>query len=718
MLDHSSGVFIKRHGRYRAVCLFWALGFIGLVPHVHSDQELTVVRYLELLRNPLRISVGLSGPALKSTIQTSRNQNRAEILLHRSRLCPDFKRYPNSFSSNLKSLIITESESMVRISLDFGANPLPKFKLHKSDQNLIVNFLPVRIDPAESVQDASVEVGSKKEPGKPHKTAVVSKQPRNLLPAKGSLDTRDGRMPKKVGPSVSQGKTARTVLPQDGPTRWESPAGSSCGLKMRTSYDSDYEAELDRNFGPHRIGQAECIEIESEKVCFFYDEIFLKYANPKDVIKTIDCIFNLYCPGTGQGGPGGGTEHINTRFIEQNMSPRMTIRDAKDKAKTLKPADDRGFDRIEELRLMPLPEFPRRPYESGVDVKSWRMLRDLDRKDPKLAKIIAHTMVWADEKKRVIFLKDTESRLNQIRRVIKSLDKPSLQVLIQSRIVRANKDWSRGLGIIWGGRNNQVGLVKDNAKSYWGFGGNQEGWATGDPGPSNRPTGRATEGIDIPSTFAVNLPVAVQNLSGLMGLGVQFGLLKPNYITELDFRLQFGESSGNVKIVASPEIQVMDGERATIKNGVVMTLKTSSPNWGTHTELVPVDLKLEVTPKVLFNNRIRMDVDIFDNVVDGNTTCGACDIVKLYLTREAHTTLVVGDGETCVLGGIIREADSHRKQGWPILMDLPVVGRLFSSNTKATVCDELMVFLTPTIARTGPGDTLPVDCGISKRSQP
>lgn len=162
----------------------------------------------------------------------------------------------------------------------------------------------------------------------------------------------------------------------------------------------------------------------------------------------------------------------------------------------------------------------------------------------------------------------------------------------------------------------------------------------------------------------------------------------------------------------------MDGERAIMKNGSVLTVKTSSPNWGTHTELVPVDLKLEVTPKVLFNKRIRMDVDIFDNDVNGLSICPDCQIVNLYLSREAHTTLVVGDGETCVLGGVIRETDSSRKDGWPFLMKIPIVGAFFRSSTAYRASDELLVFLTPTIVKSGLNDGHPTSHDMSQCATP
>lgn len=696
---YSGSVFLTRHGWQFVLCISCALFCCADRAESMSAQKYAEIASVELTRKPLMITLGLKGSSVSVTSKTPEKSNRVEISLQGARISPKLTDSFELPSGPLRKLTLKQEHDVAKVIADFGSRRPPQFTINKRADNIVVTFSLTQED------SKPFQVDSRKPDLHETHALLNSKKPNtSKIRSRSLLDSQDAKY-KKLGRSSDNtaGIPFREGDQDDqskrGKSDWKTPAGKSANCSSRQLSDHEYSGQMDRPFGLKRIGRAECIDIESEYVCFFYEEVFLRYANPKDVIKTIDCMFNMHCPGTGQGGQGGGTEHVATRFTEHNMSPRTVIRDGRDKAKTLKPTDDRGFDRIEELRLMPLPEFPRRPYETGVDTKSWRMLRDIDRKDPKLSKILAHSMVWADEQKRVVFLKDTEKRLSQIRKVINSLDRPSLQVLIQSRIVRANKDWSRGLGILWGGRNNQVGMVRDSANAYWGFGGNQEGYSAGTTGPSNRATGLTTSGVNIPSTFAVNLPVAVTNLSNLMGLGVQFGLLKPNYITELDFRLQLGESSGNAKVVARPEIQVMDGERAIIKNGSVMTLKTSSPNWGTHTELVPVDLKLEVTPKTLFNNRIRMDVDIFDNDVDGRTVCGNCEIVRLFFTREAHTTLVVGDGETCVLGGIIREGESSLKQGWPLLMKIPVVGRLFSSVSKATKSDELLVFLTPSIVR-------------------
>ena len=686
-----------------AICMVCGLFLWTLETMAFSSQVYSVIKSVNVSDALPKLTLRLEGPAVSILKKNLQNPNRIEISISRCKIGEGLPGFFETDKKPLKSVRILEEDFTVKVVLDFGDNLLPELRVTQTGSNLQFMF-------GHSTDNSRLH---EKDPRLLRKTTTKAPQKayehhEPKMDVRAPADAHKGQKKLVRGNRINDESEKHSepgvkFSSKQPVSSWSNPAGRSGNQRS----DPEYDAELNRSFGSRRIGQGECIDIESENVCFFYDQIFLKYADPKDVIKTVDCMFNMYCPGTGQGGPGGGTEHTTTRFTEQNMSPRMVTRDGRDKTKTLKPMDDRGYDRIEDLRIMPLPEFPRRPYETGVDVKSWRMLRDLDRKDPRLAKIIAHSMVWADEKKRVVFVKDTEQRLIQIRKVIKSLDRPSLQVLIQSRIVRAHKDWSRGLGILWGGRNNQVGFVKQGAKSYWGFGGNQEGYSSGMDGSANRSTGRLTDGNNIPSTFAVNLPVAVPNLTNLMGLGVQFGLIKPDFVTELDLRLQFGESIGQAKIVAKPEVQVMDGERAIMKNGSVLTVRTSSPNWGTHTELVPVDLKLEVIPKILFNNKIRMDVDISDNDVNGLPICDDCQIVNLYLSREAHTTLVVENGETCVIGGVIRETDSSRKDGWPFLMKLPILGTLFRSNTAYRASDELLVFITPSIVRSGAQIGLP-----------
>lgn len=313
------------------------------------------------------------------------------------------------------------------------------------------------------------------------------------------------------------------------------------------------------------------------------------------------------------------------------------------------------------------------------------------------------TIFWPDDRNSLILVRDSSGRIEAIKKIVASLDRSESQVRIESRIVRANRDWSRGMGILWGGRNNQFGGVKTDRSSYWGITGNQSGAPANTATGANlkqtifvkgvqQPVSRTITSSEIPSRLAVNLPASVANIGDIMGLGLQFGLLANQYITELDFRLQIGEAQGQARTVARPSIQVSDGRNAVIKSGSVLNVQTTSPQWGTNSQLVSVDLKLQVNPKILPDGRIRMVISVTDNEPNPFPTTG-----ELYLEREAHTTMTVANGETCVIGGIIRDTVIGRREGWPGLMNLPIIGMLFSNKSKAKEIDELLVFISPEV---------------------
>ena len=152
------------------------------------------------------------------------------------------------------------------------------------------------------------------------------------------------------------------------------------------------------------------------------------------------------------------------------------------------------------------------------------------------------------------------------------------------------------------------------------------------------------------------------------------------------------EAQGHARTVARPNIPVSDGKNAVIKSGSGPNVQTSSPQWGTNAELVEVCLKLQVTPKILSDGRIKMMIVVTDNEPNIMPTTG-----ELYLEREAHTTMIVSDRETRGIGGIIRDTAMGRREGWPGFMNLLIVGMLFSNKTKAKEIDELLVFISPKV---------------------
>jgi type IV pilus assembly protein PilQ len=208
-------------------------------------------------------------------------------------------------------------------------------------------------------------------------------------------------------------------------------------------------------------------------------------------------------------------------------------------------------------------------------------------------------------------------------------------------------------------------------------------------------------GGDIPSRFAVNLPAPIGStiLGNILGLGMQFGLLGTQYVSELDVRLEIGEGSRQVKVIARPKVQVLDGQKAKILDGQDIPYVTNSVQLGTQTQLVPAYLELQVKPKIFSDGRVGMDVHVKDDDI-GPTPPGATQ--PSVVRRQAQTLMIVKDGETAVIGGIIRERNLAQRQGWPGLMNVPLVGSLFTNKGQEKELNELLIFITPTIIKRPP----------------
>jgi type IV pilus secretin PilQ/predicted competence protein len=443
-------------------------------------------------------------------------------------------------------------------------------------------------------------------------------------------------------------------------------------------------------------GEAGCVSYkdrgETREVCFYYATVKLIYANPVNIVNTLDCMFNLQCAGARM----RGTEEFGGPSI--STAPRGAVPGS---SGTTLPSSTPGLP-----QTVLTQEQQRQAVATGVQrqgVAQERYLQALERgrvtsrvtlppgSDPMLLTIVTNNMLAPDVPNRMIFIKDTSERIAQMKKVIATLDVPTPQVLIEGRIVEATKNWARGLGVLWGGRNNQNGPVVDGKTTYWGITGNQAGAA------ANTATGQTTAGNDIPSRFAVNVPASVTGLGNLMGLGMQFGLLGTQYITELDARINLGEHADQARVIARPKVQVLDNQKASIKKGNTIPYTTVSAN-GTQTQLVDADLLLEVTPRIFADGRISMKIKMTDN----SPTALATVTGTVISTQEAETNMIVRDGETAVIGGIIRNTENNSRDGWPGLMNIPVVNFFFTNKARDKGLNELLVFVTPIIIKRPP----------------
>jgi len=219
------------------------------------------------------------------------------------------------------------------------------------------------------------------------------------------------------------------------------------------------------------------------------------------------------------------------------------------------------------------------------------------------------------------------------------------------------------------------------------------------------PSGVTPPPLNLPSTYVVNLPAMpfanTALLREVMGLGMQFGLLGSKYITELDMRIQLGEGSGDLKTIARPKIQVLDRQEASILRGTQIPYQSTSANQGTQVQFVDAVLELKVKPTIYNVGRIGMELSIKDNFPEW-ARARSDGTQPPIGKREAKTNLTVNDGETAVIGGIIRDENRQAREGWPGLMNVPLIGYLFSNKVKEKNLDELIIFITPTIVKRPP----------------
>jgi type IV pilus assembly protein PilQ len=154
------------------------------------------------------------------------------------------------------------------------------------------------------------------------------------------------------------------------------------------------------------------------------------------------------------------------------------------------------------------------------------------------------------------------------------------------------------------------------------------------------------------------------------------------------------ESNQEGRIISAPRILTLDNKAANISQGFEYPYATTDENGETTTEFKQVDLKLDVTPHITPDNRISMKVQIQNNDIFQQTADGPA-----LSTNEASTELLVNDGDTFVIGGIIRENQTTTNDGLPGLSKIPIIGWLFKSRVQAQDKRELLIFITPKIVQ-------------------
>lgn len=284
-----------------------------------------------------------------------------------------------------------------------------------------------------------------------------------------------------------------------------------------------------------------------------------------------------------------------------------------------------------------------------------------------------------DNRTNKLLVHDVEERVVAIRQLISELDVPVKQVLIESRVVIANDDFSKDLGVRFG-----VTQYEQNGGDLNATTGN----ATGTSGMVS--DAEAGTGIGLPNTndrMNVDLPVSNQS-AGSIALAILSGN------TLVDLELSALQLEGKGKIVSNPRVVTANGHKALIEQGVEVPYQEATSSGATSVSFKKAVLSLEVTPQITPDNRVIMDLQVNKDSV-GQIYFGVPSID----TREVQTQVLVSNGETIVLGGVYEQIKSSEVDRVPFFGDLPLIGALFRQTRERDEKSELLIFVTPKILK-------------------
>ena len=301
--------------------------------------------------------------------------------------------------------------------------------------------------------------------------------------------------------------------------------------------------------------------------------------------------------------------------------------------------------------------------------------------------------IGVDDRTNTLLVQDTAERLQNIRRMVRTLDIPIKQVLIESRIVVVNDDFSRDLGVRLG--MTGFDLSSNNLTTYSGTGSGTDNMIGSYlDSLQETPPDPSIEFPGLSDRYNVNVPIA--DAAGRFSLAV----LGSDYLVDLE--LTALEAEGRGEIVSTPRVITANQKEARIEQGVEIPYQQSASSGATTIQFKKAVLSLTVTPQITPDNNIIMDLTVHkDSVGEIISTGGLGGTVPSIDTRAVETQVLVADGQTVVLGGIYETERRESIKKVPWLGDIPFVGVLFRSKQRVDNKAELLIFVTPRILEEG-----------------
>ena len=299
-----------------------------------------------------------------------------------------------------------------------------------------------------------------------------------------------------------------------------------------------------------------------------------------------------------------------------------------------------------------------------------------------------------DRRTNTLLIIDIPQRVASIKDLVRLLDKPVDQVVIEARIVIANESFARELGAKFGisGKNNNVyfnNTVANNVttQNSYNSAANANS-AVPPPNPLVQPTLTRGLNVNLPSTLAGASSLALSILNGGYALDIELSAL---------------QTEGRGEVISNPRIVTSNQKEAVIRQGQEVPYLTITGSAAGGSQVPQVQFKealleLKVTPTITNDGRVFLNMNVKKDEVSGFTDTGFGEVPNIA-KREVNTAVLMEDGQTVVIGGVYEFQDRSDLSKVPFLADLPVLGNLFKKHGRTKSKAELLIFVTPKVLR-------------------
>jgi type IV pilus assembly protein PilQ len=292
-----------------------------------------------------------------------------------------------------------------------------------------------------------------------------------------------------------------------------------------------------------------------------------------------------------------------------------------------------------------------------------------------------------DTRTNQLFVQDTPSRLEEVRKLVSKIDVPVRQVMIEARIVEANDTFSKNLGGRLGVHDFSPGGHRIGGRNSPRF---HLGGGLDDTGAHAAGGAQGGTAEFIPGSLSSNLPAS--GLNGFNAGQFSFVLFNSAATQFLNLEISAMEADGKGKIIASPRVLTADQVEALIEQGTEIPYQQATSSGATSVTFRKANLALKVKPQITPDGNVIMSLDVNKDQVGATTAAGIA-----INTKHVKTEVLVENGGTVVIGGIFEQNDRTDITKVPFFGDLPIIGFFFRNDTSSSTKTELLVFITPRI---------------------